>query len=1338
MAGTRSLGRLVVQLAAEIAQYRQDWDQAVNTTQDGAARVERATKGMDSASGALRETLVRQAGAFGTTAGAAAEYAGAAAAATGAVTGLTVAGGALVAALGAVAVAAYQGNEEQKALNNTLLLTGNYAGMVAGQLDQMAIRTAASIGGTVGAAREVLGGLVATGRFTVESLGEVAAAVQLVARFSGQTNEQVLKDFAGMADGVAKWAAKHNEAYHFLDLATYRYIQQLEEQGRQQEAMRVASEALSRHLGGDLTQNLGILEQGWHKVKVAASAAWDAMKDLGREDSLQERLDGASRSVEAARRRYDQARAGGAAMLGGGTAFELSNSPRQELQEALQQQGVLQSDLVQERRLAAARGEQAQATQKAIEADEKWGKLLERNRTRTQQMNDELRQAREVAQAAGASKEALARIEEQIRARYTTKGKSEGEKEAERQRRALAELSGVQVDYMQQLSDLNTLRQRGNVSEERYIELVNELIAKQPMAKKLIEEHAKEVEREEKATSDAAKARSDYLVNLDKSTAKIEQEIQKEQEHAQSLGMTKIAVAALVAAKLEDQAVSLELQAIRAMDKNLDQAAYDALMREAQAYRNLAKAKKDSAVAETAHDAQKELNRDIEQMDDLARRVFADMAANGEDAFKTIGRAAKAHLIDMLYQVTARPIMVQVMTSLAGGGGQATVGGAVGGLGGGLNLLGALGGLGGMFGAGGLSGALAAGAGWMTGATTLSGALGAAGSLVGTGTAGGVMSGLAMGAGALGPLALGAMALYSFLSSKKGGPKQEGYYNPYSNAAWSTRNDGDVAAASQAFAQGLQGQYDSIVRSYGTRGGLQFGAGFITDPKGDAPSMATIGAGKGGKELINLYRDDIGRSEQELQAAMTEMGGRALLQALQLEEVGGKLGEYLTKLGDVSTLTADQVKESVAKIEKAGAERAALEEQIFQLTATEEEKVRRAREQELEAIDDTNEALLRRVYQLQDEKKAAETLEQALANAASSSRAYLDFIQSSNSNIRQFIDGLNAGPQGMLSSQQQLANARDQFGDQIRLAKAGDRTARQGILQYAQQLIDAQTAHTASGPQTRATIEWVQKMLESLPDMESAEEYLGRIIEEQGEKTNSVLRGLRDKIWQGLWGTAGLLATKFDELDTTADGLLNFAELRVALGPMASDRTIRRLIDQADTNNDGLLSQQEILNASVIEVGKAVRETSEQEIKRNETAVQTQTSTWAEWLEYITTGKSKDGKPPKWDGTGGPWQGEQPTVPTTPATPSQPWLGAPVAAYMAAPTARGGVRSSAPAAAGGDASARELVRVRKDLQALTNVMATGLGRTARAAEETAAALRSDTAAAVLRTVRGGR
>jgi phage-related minor tail protein len=198
--------------------------------------------------------------------------------------------GVVAAGLGGIAYAALLGAKAERELNDQLTLTGNFAGMVTGQVDAMARSLAGNVKGSVGGAREVLGQLVATGRFTTDSLEQAGAAALLLQRYTGQTSQQVVQHFAGMADGVAKWAARANESYHFLSIEQFLHIQRLEEQGRKQEAMRVTADALAKSLGGDLTKNLGTLEQLWKGVADWASKAWQNMLNVGKENSVEDKI----------------------------------------------------------------------------------------------------------------------------------------------------------------------------------------------------------------------------------------------------------------------------------------------------------------------------------------------------------------------------------------------------------------------------------------------------------------------------------------------------------------------------------------------------------------------------------------------------------------------------------------------------------------------------------------------------------------------------------------------------------------------------------------------------------------------------------------------------------------------------------------------------------------------------------------------------------------------------------------------------------------------------------------------------------------------------------------
>lgn len=224
-------------------------------------------------------------------------------------------GAAVTAVIGTIGYAAYKGAEEERKLNDQLILTGNFAGLVGGQIDTMATKVAGGINGTVGQARGVLAGLVSTGKFTVESLNEVATATQLFIRFSGQSEDQASKLFAGMSRGAAKWAAEMNSTYHFLTIEQFRHIQLLEDQGQKQAAMMLVSKAFSEHVGSDLTRNLGLLERTWLAIERAASSAWTAMKDVGKDKSTDEMLSDGLDYAAKARQGLMARSAGGQAQL---------------------------------------------------------------------------------------------------------------------------------------------------------------------------------------------------------------------------------------------------------------------------------------------------------------------------------------------------------------------------------------------------------------------------------------------------------------------------------------------------------------------------------------------------------------------------------------------------------------------------------------------------------------------------------------------------------------------------------------------------------------------------------------------------------------------------------------------------------------------------------------------------------------------------------------------------------------------------------------------------------------------------------------------------------------
>lgn len=266
----------------------------------------------------------------------------------------------LAGAVGAFAVAAFQGYQEGIQLQKQLAITGNFAGMTADSFERAAARIQRATGATAAATREMLMGAAGSGSFGPASIDAVTQAMTRLQRLTGQSTEDVVKLFSGMRNGVANWAAEANKSYNFLTVEQYKYIKLLEEQGRQEQAMKVAADALNSSLSGR-TIELGYLERAWKGVKEGASNAWNAMMNIGRPDTLADQI----AAIEA-RLRNSQAIRDGMRRRGQPVPDEGPEIAALKAQlEALREQARL-SD-----RAAEATANRGRANQQAIDAERK-------------------------------------------------------------------------------------------------------------------------------------------------------------------------------------------------------------------------------------------------------------------------------------------------------------------------------------------------------------------------------------------------------------------------------------------------------------------------------------------------------------------------------------------------------------------------------------------------------------------------------------------------------------------------------------------------------------------------------------------------------------------------------------------------------------------------------------------------------------------------------------------------------------------------------------------------------------------------------------------------------
>lgn len=349
-------------------------------------------------------------------------------------------------AAGAAAVLAtawYQGDQEARTFQRTLIATGYQAGVTRGQLMDLAVVVSKSAGGSIGAAAEVLDQLAGSGLRGADALRKAAEAAIELQRAGGAAATQTAKDFASLAKEPLDAAVKLNEAQNFLTASTYQQIKSLQEQGDQAGAAAAAIEAYATAIKGrapQLEQSLGALERAWRFVAGGAKFAWDAMLGVGRETTVEQQI--AKMEQELSKReRFGMTR---------GDQGVRTEALRQELQLMKDQAAAAQQQ-------AQELGQQAAQQKRLIE----YRKDDDKYATRAEQMQQALTRAWNEGVAAGEEYESIARRIMVISQQFDPQTYLDRIATAENQRNELIKRGVLEI---------NALRETGAINEYQSIE----------------------------------------------------------------------------------------------------------------------------------------------------------------------------------------------------------------------------------------------------------------------------------------------------------------------------------------------------------------------------------------------------------------------------------------------------------------------------------------------------------------------------------------------------------------------------------------------------------------------------------------------------------------------------------------------------------------------------------------------------------------------------------------------------------------------------------------------------------------------------------------------------
>ncbi|VVM54804.1 hypothetical protein PS684_00111 [Pseudomonas fluorescens] len=277
------------------------------------------------------------------------------------------------AAVGGLAYAFYKGSEEQDSYNKSLILTGNYAGVSAGQLGDMARQVSATVG-TTGQAAAVLALLADNGKIAGESFTGITQAAVSMQEATGKAVSETVAEFSKLADDPVKASAALNEQYHYLTASVYSQITALEKQGDHAGAVKLATESFADAINERtprILENLSFWEKGYNAVARAA----DGLKNIGRSDI--------GADIEQAQRDLAGAQAGNVGLF----------QNKQEMIDLYQNRlNMLEDQKSAEADIAKWQGEQAKAQGDAVSSMAKVDALTKSAWTNEQKRTDAIKE----------------------------------------------------------------------------------------------------------------------------------------------------------------------------------------------------------------------------------------------------------------------------------------------------------------------------------------------------------------------------------------------------------------------------------------------------------------------------------------------------------------------------------------------------------------------------------------------------------------------------------------------------------------------------------------------------------------------------------------------------------------------------------------------------------------------------------------------------------------------------------------------------------------------------------------------------------------------------------
>ncbi len=203
-------------------------------------------------------------------------------------------------ALGVLGVAAYKGTREVELLEEATIVAGDRIALSTGQMLAMADSIDA-IAGTKSDAIEALTIIAESSGYTGAMVEKIGLSAVMMNNVTGKAIGETVSEFESLRRSPVSAVMELNTQYGFLTASVFEQIAALERQGRVEDAAVIAARAYADEMSSRavrVEESLGLLTSAWNAVGDAASEAWDFMRDLGRPDTLEDKIAAQIKVVE--------------------------------------------------------------------------------------------------------------------------------------------------------------------------------------------------------------------------------------------------------------------------------------------------------------------------------------------------------------------------------------------------------------------------------------------------------------------------------------------------------------------------------------------------------------------------------------------------------------------------------------------------------------------------------------------------------------------------------------------------------------------------------------------------------------------------------------------------------------------------------------------------------------------------------------------------------------------------------------------------------------------------------------------------------------------------------